>query len=490
MFGTSSNVELLLTLGLIATSLAPAANAHSWNEQLSLVGPDGTFVQNGYPRGYKARYESGYDGNSMMWLLPPAGRGRTRIDNSDFACHTNQRTKKQSSPEYPRLNVTAGSTVAMKYLENGHVTLPFTQAGKQESGGSVFVFGTTKPKDDAKLKDVLQWTADGTGGDKSGRLIAAQNFDDGRCYQLNAASDISKQRMKQFPNPPNKPNPNGDLSLGTELWCETVINLPADIPQGDAAYTVYWVWDWRSLNKTQEMFLPQGQHGDDAAKDEFYTTCSDFNVLAQPQPPAPNAFALKQQDPMNKPPPGGANAKAHIATPGDEPDPKYGPHVGGPAPSQPAAQPPASQPAMQPAQPATPAAPTAKTTPAPTPAAGKPAAGAPSSMSLLGLNAFSPAGPQGAAASSAPAAGSTMVPKPVPSSPAAAAAGSGPSQVLTVPEGAHVFVMPTGGAGSMVQIQKRAAEATPTTMSTATLKHSHSFARRYNETYHGHHYRH
>ena len=87
--------------------------------------------------------------------------------------------------------------MAVKHLENCHVTLPQNQPGKPLAGGTVFVFGTTQPSENEKLLDVLQWTADSTGGNQLWTLLTAQNFDDGRCYQIN----ISVPRQNVFADP-------------------------------------------------------------------------------------------------------------------------------------------------------------------------------------------------------------------------------------------------------------------------------------------------
>src|SRR5205814_1767912 len=99
--------------------------------------------------------------------------------------------------DFPRLAVLPGSYIAMKYLENGHITKPETN--KTAGGGTVFVFGTNQPRDAELLLDVLEWTSDGRGGDGRGRLLTARNFDDGRCYQINSES-ISIARQQKFPN--------------------------------------------------------------------------------------------------------------------------------------------------------------------------------------------------------------------------------------------------------------------------------------------------
>jgi hypothetical protein len=88
----------------------------------------------------------------------------------------------------------------MKYLENGHVTLPQYTPGKPPGSGTVFVFGTSQANYNEPLADVLQWTTNGTGGDGRRRLLTAQNFDDGRCYQINSGN-ISIARQQEWPDP-------------------------------------------------------------------------------------------------------------------------------------------------------------------------------------------------------------------------------------------------------------------------------------------------
>lgn len=268
-------------LFLVAASLFSAASAHSWNEQLAVIGADGKYVGGyGYPRGYVARTDPGYTGESMKYILPAADSGRTRVDKSDLLCHPSQRIPNQPA-KYPRLQVAPGSAIAMKYLENGHVTIPSNQPGKPSpSRGAVYVFGTTQPSPTEKLTDILQWTKDGSGGNGKGRLLGANNFDDGRCHQINDQS-ISKQRQTSFPD-----NTNGTPQ---ELWCETDIVLPKDITPGKPL-TVYWVWDWPTAAGTSG--VPDG-------KDEYYTTCSDLDVVAK-APSGPVKNQLTQQDPMMK----------------------------------------------------------------------------------------------------------------------------------------------------------------------------------------------
>ena len=245
---------------------AGLAFGHTWLEQLSVV-QDGTYVGDfGYPRGYVARTDAGYDGDAMSYLNPPHESGRTRIDNTDLLCHPSQRAAEQSSDEYPRLQAAAGSYVALRYLENGHVSLPDAAPAKAGDGGTVFVFGTAEPREDEKLAEVLEWTADGSGGDGRGRLLTAQSYDDGRCYQING-SPISEERKQQYA----AAHPDTADQAELEQWCETDVQLPEDAKDNDA-YTLYWVWQWTS-EPGVDPGLPDG-------KDEYYTTCMDVDITA------------------------------------------------------------------------------------------------------------------------------------------------------------------------------------------------------------------
>jgi hypothetical protein len=145
-----SYVCLLPTAFLISHALT-----HTWNEQLTVI-ENGNFTgSNGYPRGYVSRSQPGFNNDMMTYLLPPLASGRTRINDSDLVCSPTQRISNQTE-NFPRLQVSPGSYVAVKYLENGHVTLPQNQPGKPLAGGTVFVFGTAQPSENEILTDVLQ----------------------------------------------------------------------------------------------------------------------------------------------------------------------------------------------------------------------------------------------------------------------------------------------------------------------------------------------
>ena len=240
---------MLLTL----LSLAGVATAHSWVEQMRNIAPNGTFVgKPGYARDFISRDSPGWSDSSIVYEISTAG-GDVPTDTP--MCKDNQQSPNQNDG-FPRLQAQAGSLVALRYQENGHVTQPNIPEGKPKGGGLMYVYGTTQPLADEKLLGVhKQWTEDGTGGDKRGVLLATTDFDDGRCYQINN-SPISTQRQAEFPH-------QADQLMGVNMWCQMDIALPTDAPSGQP-YTLYWVWDWPTEG--------QGAHP------QLYTTCMDVDI--------------------------------------------------------------------------------------------------------------------------------------------------------------------------------------------------------------------
>ncbi|KAI5242322.1 hypothetical protein E4T42_07748 [Aureobasidium subglaciale] len=278
-------MKFILSAAVVASVLGQAS-AHSWVEELQVIDPTtGNYTGDyGYTRGYVARTDSGFNGDSVDYLLPPLVSGRTRIDGTDLLCHPSQRTSNYANTNYPRLKATPGSYVAMKYLENGHVTLPQNQPGKPKSGGTVFVYSTSQPSDTEKIADVLKWNSAGTGGDKRGAQIAAQNFDDGRCHQINPGT-ISTQRQTNFPD-----RVAGQPDSSVEQWCETDVHVPTTYKTGDTL-TVYWVWQWPTEPGVEEVY-PTG-------KDEYYTSCAEIEIVDSVSDSKP-VHTLVQQDPQTK----------------------------------------------------------------------------------------------------------------------------------------------------------------------------------------------
>ncbi|KIW70587.1 hypothetical protein PV04_02843 [Phialophora macrospora] len=247
-------------IGLIAS--APLASAHTWVEQLMVIAPNGTLVgEPGFPRGNVLRGTPGFSDPTMVNLIPPDGRTINQIVPSDLMCKSSQTSQTQTDGS-PRLQAAPGDAVALRFQENGHVTLPDNQPGKPQNRGTIYVYGTSQPSpDDSFLAIHRVWTPDGTGGDGRGRLLSTRNFDDGQCYQTNGGP-ISQQRQQQFGHP-------FDMVMGNDLWCQQDLQLPADIATGQP-YTLYWVWDWPTMPGT--FGFPNG-------KQEIYTTCMDIDIV-------------------------------------------------------------------------------------------------------------------------------------------------------------------------------------------------------------------
>lgn len=253
---TLSRSAGLILLG-ISAFITPAL-AHSWVEELRVIAPNGTFTGNaGFPRGNVLR-SSNPTGDVMTYLLPPNG-GSNAFTKDMKVCAPAQTIGNQT-PGSPALKASPGDMVAMRYQENGHVTIPNTQAGKPTNRGTVFIYGTSNPSNDDTYLGVKQWTANGKGGDGRGVLLATRNYDDGRCYQVNG-QPISTQRQAQFPHSP-------ESEMGVNMWCQSDVAIPANV--NTATYTLYWVWDWPTAAGTPG--FPNG-------KNESYTTCMDVQIV-------------------------------------------------------------------------------------------------------------------------------------------------------------------------------------------------------------------
>ncbi len=231
---------------------------------MMVIANNGTFIgAPGYPRGNVLRTNPGFNDEAMVNLLPPNGRPTgNKILDTDPICKSTQQQQTQTDGS-PRLQVQAGGMVAMLYQENGHVTFPNAPPGKAPGSGQIYVYGTSDPKPDDKFNAIYgQWNLDGSGGDKRGRLLANQSFDDGQCYQVNGGP-VSAERQAKF----KKAN---DPLMGGDLWCQTDIKLPTDLPAGKP-YAVYWAWNWDTQKGTPG--LPDGLA-------ERYTSCMDFDIVA------------------------------------------------------------------------------------------------------------------------------------------------------------------------------------------------------------------
>lgn len=243
----------------IIAALLPSVLGHTWIEELRIINSNGTFAPIvGYPRGNELRTTKGFDDRNLVHLLPPNGRDPYVILPSDPMCRAEQSKGNQTSGS-PALSASPGDMIALRYQENGHVSLPI--AGKPPNRGTVYVYGTTQPLADEKFLNIHNvWTADGTGGDKRGVLLATRNYDDGQCYQTNAQA-ISQARQAAFPHAATN-------KMAEDLWCQTDIIIPASL-QAQGLFTVYWVWDWPTAATAE---LPAG-------KPETYTSCMDIILV-------------------------------------------------------------------------------------------------------------------------------------------------------------------------------------------------------------------
>ena len=256
----------LSNAALAAVAFAISSSAHTWVEQMRVIAPNGTFTTDapGYARSNAKRLPGVDPDKAMVHILPPDGTPvDVGITAKDVMCMPSQQQPTQSS-DSPRLKAAPGAMVALRYQENGHVTLPDTNPGKAPNRGTVYVYGTTQPSTNENFLDVFkQWNADGTGGNKKGKLLATENFDDGQCHQVNGGP-ISTARQQQFPH-------KADPLMGQDLWCQTDVVLPKDAPTGKP-YTLYWVWDWATAAGADPA-LPKG-------KAQTYTTCMDVDITA------------------------------------------------------------------------------------------------------------------------------------------------------------------------------------------------------------------
>jgi hypothetical protein len=409
-------MHLLSTVGtalvpLLILGSIPTVTGHSWIEQLRAIGEQGEYVgEYGYPRGMYSKTDPGFDGDRMNWQVPSVTeKTYPFISENSPLCHTSQTKQNQSSDKYPRLQITPGGFFAMRYAENGHITLPTIRKGKPEKSGTIYIYGTTEPKEDEKLADVLQWTQDGQGGDKRGKILAMNQFDDGRCYELNPNS-TSKERQKATPNYAMGQKSDGPGNF--PLYCESNAAIPKDAATGKP-YTVYWVWQWFSY-PGQDPGLPSGQ-------DEYYTTCMDIDVVEVMKQNATQArYALGQQDAMSKAVSDYRSRKAILTDAiAFEMGPVFNSSGTGGVHGPPATQAPAQSPAATSAGVPTPA------NPMPTPSA-PPAANIPAPSAPANTPAPMPSAPTATA--------STNVPAPMSSAPAAGAPANIPT-LLSRPGG-------------------------------------------------------
>ncbi|EGZ77884.1 hypothetical protein NEUTE2DRAFT_147276 [Neurospora tetrasperma FGSC 2509] len=228
------------TRGLLVAALfamAQLSAGHSWPEQVRRIAPNGTLVG---PLGYSRAYKPGDNQYMLLSELDSA-----LLYFPDRAVLTDQ----SYNVDYAMPTAAPGDWVAIQYNENGHVSLPESPGIERNSPvnrGTIYLYGTTNNDlADVRFADVhLKWTADGTGGDKKGRLLATRHFDDGQCRepvdkQSGDPAGIKAFRRANYKIPP---------TMGDRLMCQSDIKLPADLKIGQV-YTIIWVWDWPQTYK-------------------------------------------------------------------------------------------------------------------------------------------------------------------------------------------------------------------------------------------------
>ncbi|KAF6820731.1 hypothetical protein CSOJ01_00575 [Colletotrichum sojae] len=254
-------------------------SSHSWVERLNRISANGTFIEPaGYSNGWIGRETAdGFNDPKFTHRIPNDGVSLCKQD-----------LEVQQSDRFPLLTAAPGDFVALRYQENGHVTIPDNNVNKPLNRGTIYIYGTADPKPNDTIFDVhRQWTADGKGGDGRGRLLATRNYDDGQCYQENE-HPISQQRISQFPHEPTQP-------MGGNVWCQSAIQLPGDLAQ-NSDYHVYWVWTWPTLKPEAAAASKNGQFADfpsdfkgdkravtsdDVTIAELYTSCSTIKVKGE-----------------------------------------------------------------------------------------------------------------------------------------------------------------------------------------------------------------
>ncbi|OAA55011.1 hypothetical protein SPI_08515 [Niveomyces insectorum RCEF 264] len=249
----------------------PGVESHSWGEQLMRIGVNGTMIGlPGYVRGYVPRTAPNFNDDMINYLVPPNdGRTVNAVLPTDRLCHPAQ-TIGNYTAAYPMLVVMPGDFVAIRYQENGHVTLPDINPAKPTNRGTVYIYGTAHPVENELFQTVFQnWTADGTGGDGRGRLIATRQFDDTQCYQINNGP-ISTTRQSQYKKVAQNPQ-------GADLWCQNDIQLPMDLVK-NTNYTLYWIWNWPTFNAPgAPTDIPTD--GYTVQTVQHYTSCMDVAVV-------------------------------------------------------------------------------------------------------------------------------------------------------------------------------------------------------------------
>ncbi|KAK1830002.1 hypothetical protein QBC39DRAFT_261703 [Podospora conica] len=238
------------------------------------------------------------DHREIDYLLPPNGPPKVvqpdlKIVRPDQRALTDQ----SYTDEFPMLAVAPGDFVAINYRENGHVSKfdkPKDQVYKPINRGTIYIYGTTdNDLTNTNLVDVhLAWTADGTGGDRKGKLLATRNFDDGQCFETEPdggdLEGILTYRRERVNSKAAEKTP--------AVLCQSDVQVPFDAPIG-SPYTIIWVWDWPTMSQAGIAVSPVTFDANDTFEGEphvripeYYTGALDFKVV---DPCDPSLGALK-----------------------------------------------------------------------------------------------------------------------------------------------------------------------------------------------------
>jgi hypothetical protein len=259
-------------------SLLSTADAHSWPEKTYRIAPNGTMVGDpGYDRHHIDRGSPEFKEDLIRYLVPPNGANVILPEHK--AVRDNQLSLNDASysDQFPMLKVAPGDFVAITYLENGHVTKQDKgdQNHKPVNRGTIYLYGTTTANDlsSYSFMDIhLQWTADGTGGDGKGKLLATRNFDDGQCHEAlgqGVADDeqILSYRKAQL-GASGEEVPNG-------LACQSDLQIPLDVSPGETL-TVLWVWDWPTMSAGGYPVSPATYHANSSEFGEVFVTMPEI----------------------------------------------------------------------------------------------------------------------------------------------------------------------------------------------------------------------
>jgi hypothetical protein len=230
--------------GLAILAAAQSVNAHSWVETIRRISPSGAYVgPPGYPMGYISRSDPNFDDGKVL----------NKILDTSSNPHVCGSFTGYVPSSFPPLTAAPGEFIALQYAENGHVSFPnLTPRGYR--GGNVMVYGTPERIEtiDAGINDILyQWNAEGTGGNRMGKLLASHFFDDGQCYQDKNGSPIQAEREAKYGF--------------QQMLCQSAVKLPSDV-EAFSNYSLVFIWDW-----------PQHPN-EPGTTTEIYTSCMTIDL--------------------------------------------------------------------------------------------------------------------------------------------------------------------------------------------------------------------